>query len=223
MKHTLLPLSVLLGGLMTVQSATIAFQAESGTFSTGTDTFSIGNDANASEGQYITTSTPAAGNNANTATATYTLTVAAAGDYTFYARIFVPTGDPGGDDSFYAPSNVANGSGDFDNTSIEINNLQNGNPGNYFWVNTNTETAFPTGAGRTGVTDGDPGQYALSVGTTNFTIRGREDGLLIDAFVLDTDDTLNATQLDNALIPEPSAFALLMLGLGGFALRRRRA
>jgi len=64
--------------------------------------------------------------------------------------------------------------------------------------------------------------YDLSSGSLEFTIRAREDGLRIDAFVLSTDDSMTASELDAAFVPEPTSplllGALLSLGL----IRRRR-
>ncbi|NWK56677.1 PEP-CTERM sorting domain-containing protein [Verrucomicrobiaceae bacterium N1E253] len=210
MKKTTLILAAIAAGGGLSQAATIAFEAEDFASVSGSPTFNTVVDANASGGSAITAS-----DNSYAATATYSLNVTTATNYTLYIRVFAPSS---GDDSMFVPTQS-----DYEtmgSPTVEINNLSNGNNLTYRWVNTNAGTFV----GETGDTSGVLAPiYDLPAGVSDFTIRAREDGLLIDGFVFDTDGGISdPAVLDASLaaVPEPSSLALL--GLGGLALVFRR-
>jgi len=214
MKPTTTILALFLGSAVPGLAATIAFQAEDGTFS-ASPTFNVVLDTAASGGQAITPS-----DNSRSATARYSLNVITAGDYTLYARFKVPSGDPANDDSFFAPANTPDANGNFTNASVSVNGLQNSTLDTYMWVNTNTRDIIGGGTASDGTSTG---LYTLPVGTLDFVIGAREDGIFLDGFVLDTNGSATATELDAALdsVPEPSSTAIFA-ALAGFALLRRR-
>lgn len=193
--------ALLVGGI-NAGAATIGFEAET-FYAEGGNGFDIVTDVDALGGEYITT----ASNSLSPGhTATYSLTFSEAGDYDLYAKIQVPGNDQqdGANDSFYAPDDFGSSPG-----WELVNGLSVAGQSDavYHWRNITSDFTSTTY---------NPG----GAGTLDFTISGREDGLLIDAFVLSTDSNLSDTDLDNAVIPEPTALALL--GLGAAALLRRR-
>lgn len=197
--------AVLLVGGINAGAATIGFEAET-FYAEGGNGFDIVADVDALGGESITT---ASNSTSPGNTATYSLTFSEAGDYELYAKILIPgsDNDDGGNDSFYAPD-------DFGSSPVweEVNGLSVNGPSDtvYHWRNITSDFTSTTY---------DPG----GAGTFDFMISGREDGLLIDAFVLSTDSNLSDTELD-AVIPEPATLALL--GLGGAVMlsgRKRRA
>lgn len=68
-----------------------------------------------------------------------------------------------------------------------------------------------------------PQTYSLSAGSHTLHIRGREVGLIVDAFVLADTSNLTASRLNAVIgIPEPATFSLAALALGTLLAARRR-
>ena len=212
MKNTLLLLMAVLAG-SSASADLIALEAEAYSAVSGSPTFNTVSSAGAS-GMAITAS-----DNSQGAFVSYAFNLANAGSYVLYARVFSPNNT---DDSFYAPTQ-----GEFDgnstNPSLAINNLSNSNNTSYRWVNTNAGTFVGEG----GTTTGTAPLYTMAAGANTFTLRAREDGLMLDAVAFGSGADASITDasiLDNALasvVPEPSAAALMILGVALLRLRRR--
>ena len=120
MKYVAHILAALIASATISQAATIAFEAEDYASVSVSPTFDTEDPAAGASGSKAIT----ASNNAETATATYTLDVTtSAVDYTLYARVFSPSS---GDDSFFLPTQLEIDT-NTGTASLEINQLSNGN------------------------------------------------------------------------------------------------
>lgn len=200
------------------QASIIGIQAESGTFDSG-DFLTVSQaDINAA-GAPLNTETLGGGsaiqssgnryalNDANKAkSADYSFTVADAGSYTLWARIITTDGEgfsvgtnsdiADGNDSFYYSSFNADGSTYSTLTQNAV---------------VNDALYVQLGAAQ-----------ALTTGLNTFSVLGREDGMILDAFIV-TDEAYNEAAFDAALaIPEPATLGLIGAFGGGLLFVRRR-
>jgi hypothetical protein len=209
----------------------IAFEAESGTISSfNGGIYQVFDDVNALGGKYVL---------ADSGTTTtgkgqldYSVTLAP-GTYKLWMR-FALTTDSSINDSLFIPpdkSNLQSGVADFAAATAAPNNLHNFVTGDrtYKWI------CLPTSNSATVGGHGDYTVVSGGGGAFNFSIRGREYGVMVDAFAfVTTDDAvqeIGTTGFTNAagvealdaavLIPEPGS-GMLLIAAAGVALLRRR-
>ena len=189
----------------TSQSAIIGFEAESGSLGANFDPTQ--SNAGALSGTYITTEVNSTGTSPGSEdnTVIYSLNVAA-GTYDVYVRARIGDNNANDDSFFWATS-----FGDASPTTSGDWKFENGLSG----------AGIPVGASGPFGWSTARGTITSTGGTVQWEIGGREDGFDIDAFAFVTQgQSVTDTDLDNAVIPEPSSLALL--GLGGLMLARRR-
>ncbi len=228
---------LLINTTMSAKAVTIGFQAESGNLTPAT-TWVVGNDATALGGQFIDNfNGNQGGDSPNTADGVVDYSVSLPnGAYNLFARFNIST--------FVAPSGkttpshdsmfVGNGFGAKTPGSIEpsngqwitVNNLGNSPPGtfvdvegvdlnstfgSFVWVNLTAQVNSPQANLNV------PTYTSAGVSPEIFQLGGREIGFLVDAFAFVTvGETPNSSQLNAAVVPEPSTGLLLLLGLGAW-------
>jgi len=230
-------MAILMGVIHCSWAASVTFEAESGTFTTGSN-FTNGTDGAI---QFISVSTDLvnAGNpGSSNRVATYTVTFPAAGTYNLFARVRVGAGGYGDDSLFYG-NGFGGKSPTTDGDWLTVNGLAaggytasgdvvtgNGSAGSQVWKWVNLSQFNPSGSGTE-----TPITFAVSAGnlTQTFQMGARENGLDWDKFVFGTASyTFTVSNLDNGTDgappppPPPSATTIdatqvyqTIEGLGG--------
>lgn len=220
---------------VSAKAVTVGFEAESGNLTPATN-LAVGNDVAAHGGQFIDyINGIQGGNSPSTADGVVDYSVSLPnGTYNLFARINISTfTSPSGKttpshDSMF----VGNGFGvktpgssePADAQWITVNNLGNFPPGtfedvdgvdlnstfgSFVWVNLTEQVNSPQANLNV------PTYTSSGGGSETFQIGGREIGFLVDAFAFVTvGEAPNSSQLDAAVVPEPTTGLLLSIGSG---------
>jgi hypothetical protein len=141
--------------------------------------------------------------------ADFSVTIAEAGDYVLWARYIIPDLE-----DFAGSTKLADDNDSFNYTAFDADST----------VNENFNTLTPAGTADLANYIQLGGTQALTVGAHSFSVAPRENGFVLDGFVI-TNEVFNETSFNTALavIPEPGTYALLggLLALGSVAMRRR--
>jgi hypothetical protein len=181
-----------------LQAVEVVFEAESFTSEGGLGFFTLG-DALASNGLVISTQGDVTG--PPDATVYFDLTFDTVGSYYLYGRLYAPNPPGGFDDSMYVGPDFGTYA-PLDASYVKINNLDVVTPAAYVWHNLSRERPVPDPPvnWNTRTQIGAAPIYSVtSPGSKTFSIGGREDGLVMDAFVFSTRSSLTEQDLDTLL------------------------